>query len=199
MSILFEPFKIGNVVLRNRFIRSATTSAYSKPNGVLRPQIIDLYRRLAEGEVGLILKGHLYVLETGRAFVGQAGIDSEAQLPMLKTLTETVHHLGGVIVAQLNHAGINSEIERAGPSEYDGSTRSLEMVKARALTSDEIWDIVEAFGEGADRAMEAGFDGVQIHGAHLPVPLQIAQQTERRMGRGSREKDESVERDLRWN
>lgn len=166
MSILFEPFKIGRLELRNRFIRSATTSAWSEPNGVLRPEIIGLYERLAEGEVGLIVKGHLYVMEPGKAYIGQAGIDSEAQLLMLKRLTETVHAHGGVISAQLNHAGINSAIDRAGPSEYDGPTQSLERVRARALTSEEVWGIVEAFGDGADRAMEVGFDCVQIHGAH---------------------------------
>ena len=166
MSILFEPFEVGGLELRNRIVRSATTSAYSRPDGVLRPEIVDLLVRLAEGEVGLIVKGHLYVMETGKAFVGQAGIDGEAQLPMLRRLTEAVHAAGGVIAAQLNHAGINSEIERAGPSAYDGPTRSLARVRARALTSDEVWGIVEAFGDGAERAMEAGFDGVQIHGAH---------------------------------
>lgn len=165
MSELFEPFQIGELILRNRVVRSATTSAWSKPNGVLRPGIIALLTKLAEGEVGLIIKGHMYVIESGKAYTGQAGIDSETHLPMLKKLTNSIHSAGGVISAQLSHAGINSSINRLGPSEYEGIIRSRQ-IKARGLSSDEIWEIVYAFGDGAEKAVEAGFDAIQVHGAH---------------------------------
>lgn len=165
MSKLFEPFQISNLTLRNRVVRSATTSAWSKPDGVLRPEIIDLLGRLAEGEVGLIIKGHMYVIESGKAYIGQAGIDGEIHLPMLKKLTEAIHSFGGVISAQLSHAGLNSSLNRLGPSDYEGVVRS-NLIKGRELSSEEIWEIVYAFGDGAERAVEAGFDMVQIHGAH---------------------------------
>lgn len=161
MSALFEPFTIGSMEIRNRFMRSATTSYWSDERGVVRPEIVELYRGLARGGVGLIVKGHLYVTEQGKAHTGMAGISSEIHVPKLKELTDAVHEHGGKIVAQLNHAGYNSVVDRAGPSEYDGGGW-----RARALTLDEIGDIVEAFGDAADRAMDAGFDGVQIHGAH---------------------------------
>ncbi len=147
--------------IRNRFVRSATTSYWSDERGVVRPEIIDLYRRLAEGGVGLIVKGHLYVTESGKVHPGMAGISSDAHVPMLKRLTDAVHEHGGRIVAQLNHAGIHSLTDRAGPSEYRGDGW-----EARALSPDEIWGLVEAFGDAAERAVAAGFDGVQIHGAH---------------------------------
>ena len=161
MSILFKPYRIGVMEIRNRFIRSATTTYWADENGVIRPEAVELYRRLAEGEVGLIVKGHMYVSDGGRVHPGMAGISREAHIPMLRRLTEAVHGEGGHIVAQLNHGGIMSLSDKAGPSEYIG-----EGWKARALSSEEIWRIVEAFGDAADRAMEAGFDGVQIHGAH---------------------------------
>ncbi len=161
MSILFEPFKIGSLEIRNRFIRSATTSYWSDNQGIVRPEIIDLYRRLAEGEIGLIIKGHMYVAESGKAHEGMAGISNDKHISMLKKLTQTVHDQNGKIIAQLNHAGINSIIDRAGSSEY--STNDW---KGRALSSKEIWNIVKAFGDAAERALMAGFDGVQIHGAH---------------------------------
>ncbi len=161
MSVLFEPFRIASMEIRNRFIRSATTSYWSDDQGVVRPEIISLYRNLARGGVGLIVKGHLYVADSGKAHVGMAGISSDVHIPKLRELTDAVHENDGKIVAQLNHAGYNSIVDRAGPSEYDGGGWN-----ARALSMDEIGAIVEAFGEAADRAMDAGFDGVQIHGAH---------------------------------
>jgi len=147
MSILFEPFTLGDLELRNRFMRSATTSYWSDDRGVVKPVIIDLYRNLAKGGVGLIVKGHLYVIDEGKA--------------KLRELTDAVHREGGKIVAQLNHGGYNSRVDRAGPSDYEGERWS-----ARELDTDEIGEIIEAFGDAAGRAMDAGFDGVQIHGAH---------------------------------
>ncbi|MCW4036635.1 MAG: NADH:flavin oxidoreductase [Candidatus Bathyarchaeota archaeon] len=161
MSKLFEPFKVGSMEIRNRFMRSATTSYWSDERGVVRTEIIDLYRRLAEGGVGLIVKGHLYVTDSGKAHTGMAGISSDIHVPRLRELTDAVHEHGGKIVTQLNHAGYNSVVDRAGPSEYGGSGW-----KARGLTLDEIHDIVDDFGNAAQRSMDAGFDGVQIHGAH---------------------------------
>jgi len=161
MSLLFEPFRIGSMEIRNRFMRSATTSAWSDERGVVRNEIIDLYRRLAEGGVGLIVKGHLYVTDSGKAHAGMAGISHDFHVPRLRELTDAVHTHGGKIVAQINHAGYNSMVDRAGPSEYEGDGW-----RARALSSEELNSIVGAFGDAAERAIEAGFDGVQIHGAH---------------------------------
>ena len=160
-SILFQRIKIGSLELKNRFMRSATTSAWSDYNGIVRQEIVELYRRLAEGGVGLIVKGHLYVSKSGKVHVGMAGIDSDSQLPMLKRLTDAVHEHEGKIVAQLNHGGLKSMINHAGPSKYHG-----EGWEGRELSSEEIWGIIEAFSNAAERALEAGFDGVQIHGAH---------------------------------
>ncbi|MBD3157938.1 MAG: NADH:flavin oxidoreductase [Candidatus Lokiarchaeota archaeon] len=161
MSILFEPCRIGDLEIRNRFVRSATTSAYADKNGVVRDAAIDLYSNLAKGDVGLIIKGHLYVLESGKAHEGMAGISDEEHVTRLHELTDAVHEHGGKIAAQLNHAGIYHEKDRAGPSEYEGNGW-----KARALTEDEILDIIQAFGDAAERAAKAGFDAIQIHGAH---------------------------------
>lgn len=161
MSILFEPYQIGDLEIRNRIVRSATTSAYADEEGLVRELAINLYRDLAKGEVGLIIKGHLYVLESGKAHKGMAGISSEKHVPRLRELTEAVHEHGGKIAAQLNHAGIYHKQNRAGPSEYEGNDW-----KSRALTEQEILEIIHAFGDAAERALRAGFDGFQIHGAH---------------------------------
>lgn len=161
MSVLFEPFRIGHMEVGNRFMRSATTSAWSDERGVVRPEIIELYRKLAAGGVGLIVKGHLYVTDTGRAHTGMAGLSHDYHIPMLRKLTEAVHAHDRKIVAQINHAGYRGLDDPAGPSAGVWEGR-----EARPLSSEEIRSIVEAFGDAAERAMTAGFDGVQIHGAH---------------------------------
>jgi len=161
MSKLFKPFKIGSMEIRNRFMRSATTSYWSDEDGIVRPAIIRLYNNLSRGGVGLIVKGHTYVMDSGKGHVGMAGISGDHQVPKLRELTEAVHKYGGKIVTQLNHAGFKSIVDRAGPSEYHEGNW-----KGRALTNDEIHGIVGAFGEAAGRTMDAGFDGVMIHGAH---------------------------------
>jgi len=161
MSALFEPYMIGSMEIRNRFMRSATTSYYSDDRGFVRDENIKLYRGLAEGGVGLIVKGHLYVMDSGRAHEGMAGISHDYHVPRLKELTDAVHEDGGKIVTQLNHGGYNSIANKAGPSYYRGDDWN-----ARALSEDELHEVVEAFGDAAERSLEAGFDGVQIHGAH---------------------------------
>ena len=159
---LFKPYEIGGLVLRNRFVRSATTSAFAYENGVVRPEIIKLYDGLAEGGIGLIIKGHLYVDPRGKAHAGMAGIHSDEVVPKLRELTDAVHRQGCAILAQINYGGYQASAgERMGPNNYSG-----EGWKARAMTTSEIWEIVDKFGEGAVRAIDAGFDGVQIHAAH---------------------------------
>jgi 2,4-dienoyl-CoA reductase-like NADH-dependent reductase (Old Yellow Enzyme family) len=160
MSLLFEPFKIGSMDIKNRFMRSATTSYWSDKRGIIRSEIFDLYRRLAQGGVGLIVKGHLYVKDSGKAHIGMAGVSHDYHVPKLKRLADEVHEYGGKIIAQLNHGGIYSIVDKAGPSENAAG------LKTRSLSSEEIREIVEAFGKAAERALVAGFDGVQIHGAH---------------------------------
>jgi 2,4-dienoyl-CoA reductase-like NADH-dependent reductase (Old Yellow Enzyme family) len=161
MSSLFHPLNIGSLELKNRFIRSATTSYWSDEKGIIRPEIITLYDKLASGQIGLIIKGHLYIQVSGKAHIGMAGISHDYHIPNLKKLTNKVHQSGGKILAQLNHGGFNSLIDKAGPSPYHEGEKN-----ARELSSNEIFEIIEAFGQAANRAIIAGFDGVQIHGAH---------------------------------
>jgi len=159
---LFKPYRIGGLEIRNRFIRSATTSAWSDENGVVRDEIIRYYEELAAGGVGLIIKGHLYVDPRGKAHNGMAGIHDDRVVPRLKELTDVVHRNGGAILAQINYGGYQASAgERMGPSDYTGKGW-----QARAMRPTEIWDVVEKFGQASERAVQAGFDGVQLHAAH---------------------------------
>jgi 2,4-dienoyl-CoA reductase-like NADH-dependent reductase (Old Yellow Enzyme family) len=90
-----------------------------------------------------------------------AGISGDRHVPGLRRLTDAVHRHGGRIAAQINHAGVVHRPNRAGPSEY----READW-RAREMTADEVEAAVQAFGDAAERAMQAGFDCVQIHAAH---------------------------------
>ncbi|MHA1907373.1 MAG: oxidoreductase [Candidatus Thorarchaeota archaeon] len=161
MSQLFEPYTVAGFELKNRFMRSATTTYYADEQGNLREGAIQLYENLAIGDVGLIIKGHLGITEEGRIHQGMAKISSEKNIPQLAELTRRVHGSGGTIIAQINHGGIRNLPERIGPSQYHGDGWT-----AREMTESEIYSIIDAFGDASERAIQAGFDGVQIHCAH---------------------------------
>jgi 2,4-dienoyl-CoA reductase-like NADH-dependent reductase (Old Yellow Enzyme family) len=117
--------------------------------------------------VGMIISGHLFIHPSGKAHPEMTGIYDDGLVPYLAALTDAVHAEGGTVVAQINHGGMHANgenvAEHLAPSAVAGS---LVEQPARALTGGEIEMLVQAFGEAARRAREAGFDGVQIHGAH---------------------------------
>ncbi len=161
MSLLFETFSIGELTLQNRFVRSPTTSYWSDEEGILRDPILEYYKKLAKGGIGLIIKGHSYISEKGKAHNCQSGLSSEKHIPRMKELTDIVHSYDSKIIAQLNHAGGVGVNDRATASKY-----VTEKWEARELSLDEIEEIVEKFSSAAENAITAGFDGIQIHGAH---------------------------------
>jgi len=101
MSILFEPFQIRDLVVRNRFIRSATTSAFADDEGRVKDAIIRRYEQLSRGEVGLIVKGHLYVLDnTGLSL--RAVAENEALAATMGINTERAHCISWFISGALS-------------------------------------------------------------------------------------------------
>ena len=99
MSKLFSTFKLGKLELKNRFVRSATTSYWSDEQGILTDPILDYYELLAKGDIGLIIKGHSYITEKGKAHTGQSGLTDEIHIPRMKQLVEIVHSYGSKIIS----------------------------------------------------------------------------------------------------
>lgn len=169
MSILFTPFDIGSLSLGNRLIRSATWEGVADEAGFVTDKHLDLYRKLAEGGVGLIISGYLYIRPEGKGLPGQLGIYRDGQIAGLTRITEAVHQAGGLIMAQIAHAGGQTNFKTTGtdeliaPSELEYPSHK---VVPRAIELDEIPELIADFGDAARRAMDAGFDGVQLHGAH---------------------------------
>lgn len=167
MSSLFDSTQINGMTLRNRFVRSATWEGMAKPDGTCTNRLTDLMERLASGGVGLIITGHTYVDRRGQAGPWQLGIDKDDRIDSLEGMTTAVHRRGGKIVMQLAHAGLMADTDQTrrnplAPSIVDGYTKN----PPQEMTTNDISEVVEAFGTAAARAKTAGFDGVQIHAAH---------------------------------
>jgi 2,4-dienoyl-CoA reductase-like NADH-dependent reductase (Old Yellow Enzyme family) len=167
MSLLFTPAKIGMLELPNRLIRSATAERMADEDGRPLPQLAEMYRQLAAGGVGLIITGHMYVHPSGKCHPEMTGIHNDALVPELAKLAEAAHSQGGKIAVQINHGGMQCDIatvEDAIAPSVPGD--SLSRRPARQIRQDEIQTLVDAYAQAARRVQEAGFDGVQLHGAH---------------------------------
>lgn len=170
MSILFEPFKIGNFEIRNRFVRSATYYALSDENGYPGDESAALMKNLAANDIGLIITGYAYVQKNGQCFIDMNGIQDDDHIPGFRKMTRAVHDAGGKIVMQIAHGGVSATtvadtggdlVAVSAPDAFSGKG-----AKPRELTPEDIETMIEAFGQSARRVREAGFDGVQLHGAH---------------------------------
>lgn len=170
MSILFEPVRIKNIAIRNRFVRSATYDGFADSNSYVSDGQMKLFSDLADGGVGLIIAGIAYVHHTGQISPFQNSIAGDEFISGYKKLTKAVHDRGAKIALQIFHGGREAKYLKTkgelplAPSiiENDPYYKG----EYRAITDSEIWEIIVAFGDGARRAKEAGFDAVQVHGAH---------------------------------
>jgi 2,4-dienoyl-CoA reductase-like NADH-dependent reductase (Old Yellow Enzyme family) len=170
MPCLFERTSIKTLELENRSIRSATWSGVSDNRGYVSDRAVDFYRRLAEGGIGLIITGFQFVMPNGIAIAFQTGNYSDDMTKGLSRLADAVHESGGKLAAQLAHGGARAnpdlffeEGELWGPSPLpDALTGNT----PKEMTKEEIRQAIFAYAAAASRTQKAGFDGVQIHGAH---------------------------------
>ena len=180
---LYQPWSVRNLELRNRFVMSPMTRNFS-PGGVPGPDVARYYARRAAGEVGLIVTEGVGVDE-------QQAIDSP-RIPVMhgdeamagwKAVVDAVHAAGGKIVPQLWHQGAMRDPDISDNPQWRGhrpsglwgtvgNTSSPADYVARMeaphapMTDEEIADSIAAFGRSARRAIDVGFDGIAIHGAH---------------------------------
>ncbi|MBY6367926.1 alkene reductase [Rhodococcoides corynebacterioides] len=173
---LFSTVTLGDLALRNRLVMAPLTRVRSGPEGVPGPLVAEHYRQRAS--LGLIVSEGTYPSHAGQGFPGQPGLVTDEQLAGWKAVTEAVHAEGGLIVAQVMHAGrVTHEAttgghEVVGPSAIaiQGETRTYDGKKPypvpHALTTDELPSVIEEFVRGSRNAIAAGFDGVEIHSAN---------------------------------
>ncbi|MBS3756614.1 MAG: NADH:flavin oxidoreductase [Desulfobacterales bacterium] len=178
MPTLFEPVKIREMAVPNRFVRSATYDGCADTSGHVTGAQVALFEQLAAGGSGLIVTGIAYVHDSGRISAYQNSIADDNAIDGLKRLTDAVHDKGARIAVQLFHAGREAagflktkNRQAAGPSVVAGDPYFQRPY--RAMTEDEIYEIIAAFGDSAERARKAGFDAVQLHAAHAYLPAQF--------------------------
>jgi 2,4-dienoyl-CoA reductase-like NADH-dependent reductase (Old Yellow Enzyme family) len=170
MSILFEPVTIGTLEVKNRFVRSATHDYMGHSDGTLSDAEYDLYRCLAENDVGMIITAHAYIQHPlGRASINQNGIFDDRFIEGYRKLAALVGNYGSKLILQISHAG------RQVPPDWDTALvpvsssavkDNLSGVMPREMTSDEIWQVIDDFSQAMLRAKKAGCHGVQLHIAH---------------------------------
>ncbi|MFX1278068.1 MAG: NADH:flavin oxidoreductase [Promethearchaeota archaeon] len=165
--IYSEPKEIGNVLIKNRFVRSATYRRMAKENGEVSEELLKTYKALAEGGVGLIITGYAYVDEKGKSFPMQLGADRDDLIPGLQKISKIIHENGEncKVFFQIAHCGRQSYFA----DDIFAPSAVLEPITnrmPRTMTLEEIEVTVDQFAQASRRAMEAGFDGVQLHSAH---------------------------------
>jgi len=166
--MLFEQYVSPRLELRNRLAVAPMATFSGNEDGSLHPDEVAFLARRARGGFGLIITGACFVHPIGRAFDGQWGCESDLRLPDLKIMADAIHAEGAKVYLQIHHGG------RACPPRLCGETVAPSAVGPekegapvpRALTASEVDDMIRAFGEAARRAKEAGYDGVEIHGAN---------------------------------
>jgi 2,4-dienoyl-CoA reductase-like NADH-dependent reductase (Old Yellow Enzyme family) len=169
MPELFDKIEINGMVLRNRSVRSATWTGTAAKNGRCTTKLIKLMGRLARGQVGLIITGFSYVMPNGKALPRQLGIHDDAMIPDLSRLTERVHAANGKIAMQIVHAGVQTVITERRDTPVWGPSAVHDKLfgwTPKAMTQREIKETVRAFARAAGRVKRAGFDAVELHGAH---------------------------------
>jgi NADPH2 dehydrogenase len=163
---IFEPFKIKDLELKNRVIMAPMCMYSSDEHGFVKPFHIQHYASRAIGGVGLIIIEATAVEPRGRISGNDLGIWSDEHIAGLKTIVDAVHDAGGKIGIQLAHAGRKCMVKTEELIDPSGIAYSDAYATPKKMTITEIETVIQAFKEGAIRAKAAGFDLIEIHGAH---------------------------------
>lgn len=176
-------FEFSGKTAPNRFLKAAMTERYSswdpkdfEKRGIPSKEVINMYRRWGEGGLGLILTGNLMLYYNELEAPGNLIIPKDApfsgeRFERFKELGSKAKAHGSLIVAQLSHPG-RQVPENVQPHPISASDVQLEgrilgktYAKPRAMTKDDIKDVVDSFAYAAEYLQKAGFDGVELHGA----------------------------------
>jgi len=176
---LLSPIKIGNLEIKNRVIMAPMTNNFAK-DGFITDQMIDFYEERAKGGVGIVtVEDGIVDFPIGNNAKNSVSIDDDKYIPMLKKLSSAIKKHGARAAIQLSHAG-----RRAGRVTLENGYLEVTrgqipvapsmiahpfpgQVVPRELREEEIDEIIEKFGQAARRAVEAGFDIISIHCAHM--------------------------------
>ncbi|WP_435196967.1 NADH:flavin oxidoreductase [Natronomonas sp. EA1] len=175
--VLFEEFDLGDLTLDNRVGLAPMTRTSGTDDGLATAEMARYYAKFAEGGFSfLVTEGVFPNANPGKGYDGQPGLATDEQAASWEQVTSAVHDADSAIVAQLMHAGPITQadgVEAVGPSETTPQGEQLpiyggegEFPEASALSTDDLEAVKAQFVASAKRAVDAGFDGVEIHGAN---------------------------------
>lgn len=176
---IFLPVQFGNLALKNRVALAPMTRVSASAEGLVTEKMLKYYLRFVRGGFGLLITEGIYIDEShSQGYLYQPGITNQAHIESWRKLTQEVHHGGGHIIAQIMHAGALTQgnrftTERIAPSAVQPKGEQLGMYRGsgsyrapREITKKEIQEVIDSFAKAAVHTREAGFDGVEIHGAN---------------------------------
>ena len=155
--------------LRNRLASAPMERNYGTTDGRITEQYIDYLVTRAKAGLALVATEATYVRADGKGRTHQLGLHSDAMIPGLRKLTDALHAAGALAAVELNHGGRTAQAAVSGFKNLAPSPVPCEVAGGevpRELTIGECHDLAEAYGQAARRAVEAGFDVINIHGAH---------------------------------
>ncbi|MDP6692626.1 MAG: NADH:flavin oxidoreductase [Alphaproteobacteria bacterium] len=169
---LFQPGRIGALEIPNRIVFAATSTELADGEGLVTDEMIEFYGERARGGTGLIVVEATYVDQEGKRLKHNLMLHEDGCIPGMTRLVDAVHQAGARIALQINHGGresvpeVSGSVPLAPSAQVSGFTGVGDAVIPRELTIAEIEGIVGRFADAAARAQQAGFDAVEIHGAH---------------------------------
>src|SRR5215469_13790629 len=165
MTDLLDPISfVRGPAWKNRFMLAPLTNLQSHPDGRLSDEEFNWLTMRAKGGFGLVMTCAAHVQRIGQGFPGQLGVFSDDHIPGLARLAAEIKADGAASAVQLHHAGIRSPAPLIGETPVGPSSDAE--TGARALSTGEVERLTEDFIAAAVRAERAGFDGVELHGAH---------------------------------
>lgn len=167
--IIFQPLKFRNLEIKNRLIRSNVSGRFDNYDGSGNPARINWEARFATGGVGAVISSFVPVHGRGRILPNYAMIDADDKIPFWREVGARVHDFDCKFILQLSHGGRQRDIAGIEYPESWSSTSKpdpLHGFECKAMTVNQIAEVVQQFGQAAQRAQAAGLDGVELHGAN---------------------------------
>jgi len=170
MVSLFSPGKIGSLEVNNRMIRTASHEGLADARGAPTEAQFQFYKGFVEGGIGLVITGYAGIQQNGKsARYHMTMIDSDGLIQSHKAMVDRIHAIGGKTVLQIAHCGRQTSSKDTG-APYIVAPSPIRYIfygeTPREITEREIYEVIDNFAQAARRAREAGYDGVEIHGAH---------------------------------
>ncbi|MEO7997570.1 MAG: NADH:flavin oxidoreductase [Gemmatimonadaceae bacterium] len=154
-------FRTG-LTARNRVVLAPMTNKQSHADGTLSDDEFNWLLSRADGGFGLVMTCAAHVAKDGQGWPGELGIYDDAQLPGLTRLASALRERGAASMVQIFHGGVRADVSVSGVQPWSAS----EHEGARAANETDITRVIQQFAKAAKRAETAGFDGVELHGAH---------------------------------